>query len=89
MTSLTSPYGGIPLLIGYRGGSSYDVNAARDAIYIAAAAITPIDFDSSSRKSIGIDSHASYQCAIIVFLSTRLKPFLTLLPGASDGGHGR
>ena len=73
MTSLTLLYGGIPLLVGCRGGSSYDVNAARNANYNAAAAITPIDFNSSSQRSMGIDSHTSYQCALIVFLSTRLK----------------
>ena len=87
MTSLTSLYGGVPLLIG-RGGSSYDVNAACDSNYIVTAAITPINFDSSSRRSTGINSHTSYQCALIVFLSTRLKPLLMLLHEASGGGHG-
>jgi hypothetical protein len=87
MTSLTSLYGGIPLLVS-RGGSSYDVNAACDSNYIVAAAITPIDFDSSFRRRMGINSHTSYQCALIVFLSTRLKLLLMLLPEASGGGRG-
>ena len=89
MTSLTWLYGGVPLLINYTGGSIYDVTAARDASYIVTVAITPINFDFSSRRIIGINSHTPRQCALIVFLLTGLKPLLTLIPEASDGGHDR